>query len=57
VSINTAIPQQLFQVKDISARMATLIIAGRPYASVEELLKIRGIGNRSLMRLLSFLGL
>jgi len=57
VSINDASAADLVKVKGISRGLASAIVAGRPYGRVDDLLKIRGIGQRSLERLRPFLGL
>ncbi|NVK42761.1 MAG: helix-hairpin-helix domain-containing protein [Oceanospirillaceae bacterium] len=57
VSLNEATAKELIKVKGISPKLATSIIAGRPYDSVDELINVRGIGQRSLERIRPFLSL
>lgn len=51
VDLNTASEAQLQSVKGIGAVLAKRIIAGRPYKSVEDLLKIQGIGPKTLEKM------
>ena len=44
VNINTASEQQLETLPGIGSALAGLIVAGRPYATVGELERVRGIG-------------
>ena len=48
VNLNTATSEQLQQIKGIGPATADKIIAARPYRSVDELLKIPGIGPKKL---------
>lgn len=54
VNINTASSEELISVPGIGATRAAQIIAGRPYASVDELAKIAGIGGETLEGLQPF---
>jgi len=51
VDLNTASEGQLRSVKGIGPVLAKRIIAGRPYRSVEDLLKVRGIGPKTLEKM------
>lgn len=48
VNLNTATQAELESIPGIGAVLARQIIAQRPYASVDDLRKIRGIGEHSL---------
>ena len=48
VNVNTATEQQIETIPKIGAARAALIIAGRPYTSVDDLLRIKGIGQKTL---------
>lgn len=48
VSINSADAASLADVKGLSKTVAAAIVANRPYASVDDLLKVKGIGAKSL---------
>jgi competence ComEA-like helix-hairpin-helix protein len=48
VDINTASVAQLRTVKGIGPKKAEAIIAGRPYNSVDDLRKIKGVGSKTL---------
>jgi hypothetical protein len=48
VNVNSASQQQLETVPGIGPALASLIIAGRPYQSVDDLLRVSGIGERNL---------
>ena len=54
VNINTATQEELISVPGIGPIRAAQIIAGRPYASVDELAKIAGIGGKTLESLRPF---
>jgi competence ComEA-like helix-hairpin-helix protein len=51
VSINTASSAELAAVKGLSKTVATAIVAARPFASLDELLKVKGLGNKLLDKL------
>jgi DNA uptake protein ComE-like DNA-binding protein len=48
VNVNTATEQEIETIPKIGAARAALIIAGRPYTSVDDLLRVRGIGRKTL---------
>ncbi len=50
VSINTATLEELALVKNLSKKNAEAIVAGRPYRSVNELLKVKGFGEKLLAK-------
>jgi competence ComEA-like helix-hairpin-helix protein len=51
INPNTATPAELTSIKGIGKKKADLIIAGRPYASLDDLLGVKGIGKKTLERL------
>jgi competence ComEA-like helix-hairpin-helix protein len=51
VSINTASSAELAAVKGLSKTVAAAIVAARPFASLDELLKVKGLGNKLLDKL------
>ncbi len=51
IDLNTASPEQLEQVHGIGPVNAAKIVTGRPYQSVEDLLKIPGIGPKTLEKI------
>ncbi len=55
VNINTATQEQLETVPDIGPGLARLIIEGRPYQNVDDLLRVRGIGEGNLPSMRPFL--
>lgn len=57
VSINESSEAELAQVKGLNAKLAKLIVAGRPYQELSELVKVRGIGERMVNKLRSLLRL
>lgn len=46
VDLNNAIKEELMSVNGIGPVLSALIIAGRPYRTVDDLLKIKGIGPK-----------
>ena|SRR5688572_32981044 len=55
VNVNSATQEQLETVPGIGPALASLIIAGRPYPSVDDLLRISGIGKQTLERMRPFM--
>jgi competence ComEA-like helix-hairpin-helix protein len=55
VNINTATEEELDTLPNIGPARAKLIIAGRPYKSVDELKKISGIGDKQLQAMRPFI--
>jgi competence ComEA-like helix-hairpin-helix protein len=55
VSIQTATVEELAKVKGLSLKLATEIVKARPFTSVDDLLRVRGIGDKTLERLKSLL--
>lgn len=51
ININTASADQLMSLPGIGPSYAAKIIAGRPYTSVDELTKVKGIGEKTLAKL------
>jgi competence protein ComEA len=54
VNLNTATLTELESIPGIGVVLAKQIVANRPYASVDDLLKIRGIGERSVQGLRTY---
>ncbi len=52
VSVNQASAAELTAVKGLSASLAKAIIAGRPYATLDELTKAKGMGPKLLAKVL-----
>jgi hypothetical protein len=48
VNVNTASQSDLESVPGIGETLAVKIVAGRPYAKVDDLVRVSGIGPRSL---------
>ena len=51
VSVNAASVEELAALKGLSRAVAAAIVAGRPYASVAELLRVKGLGPKLLEKL------
>lgn len=54
VNINTATREELISIPGVGPARAAQVIAGRPYATVDELTKIAGVGSRTLESLRPF---
>jgi len=48
IDLNTATKKELMSIKGIGYVLAERIIAGRPYEVIDDLLKVRGIGSKTL---------
>jgi len=48
LDLNTASEKELRSIKGIGPILAERIIAGRPYKTVDDLLKVKGIGPKRL---------
>lgn len=48
INLNTATEKELKSVRGIGSTLAEKIIAGRPYKSLDDLKKIKGIGKKKL---------
>ena len=51
LDLNTAGKEKLMLIKGIGPVLAESIIAGRPYKTVDDLLKVKGIGSKRLERI------
>jgi len=51
LDLNTASKEKLMLIKGIGPVLAETIIAGRPYKTVEDLLKVKGIGPKTLEKI------
>lgn len=49
-SVNRATEAQLASVKGISKTIAKAIVAGRPYATLDELVEVKGLGKKTLAK-------
>ncbi|MCP5340524.1 MAG: helix-hairpin-helix domain-containing protein [Sinobacteraceae bacterium] len=50
-SVNTASADELAAIKGLSKTVAQAIVAGRPYASLDELTRAKGMGEKLLAKL------
>lgn len=57
VSVNTASAPALAAIKGLPKALAAAIVAGRPYATLEDLLRVKGMGRKLLEKLRGHLGL
>lgn len=51
ININSATREELMSVKGIGSVLSRRIIENRPYSGVEDLLKVKGIGKKSLSKI------
>ncbi len=51
VNVNTATMEQLIALPDVDEKIAADIVSKRPFATVEDLLKVKGIGEKRLGKL------
>jgi DNA uptake protein ComE-like DNA-binding protein len=54
VSLNSSSPKEIAAVKGISKKVAENIVAARPFDSVEELLRVKGMGAKLLQKVRRF---
>ena len=57
VSINTALAEELAAVKGLNSTLAKGIVKGRPFASVNDLTQVKGLGEKILAKVRSSLKL
>lgn len=57
VSVNSASEDELANIKGLNPKLARLIVAGRPYLALDELVQVRGIGEKMINKLRSLLSL
>lgn len=55
LDLNTATEEELQSIKGIGPVLATRIIAGRPYKTVDDLLKVKGIAPKGLEKIRPYL--
>ena len=55
IDLNQANLEQMTSLPGIGQSMAERIVAGRPYHEVEELVRVKGLGGRTLERIRPFL--
>ena len=51
IDVNTATPKELQSIKGIGPVIAERIVSGRPYKSVDDLIKVQGIGPATLEKI------
>ena len=51
VNVNTATMEQLVALPDVDEKIAEDIVKKRPFKTVEELVKVKGIGEKRLAKL------
>lgn len=51
LDLNTASKKELMSINGISPNLAERIIAGRPYKNADDLLKVKGIGTKTLEKI------
>ncbi len=51
INLNTASAQDLAELPNIGPKYAESIIAGRPYKTVDDIVKVKGIGPRTLEKI------
>lgn len=50
IDINSATLEELQTIKGIGPKLAQAIIDGRPYKEIQDLLKVKGIGEKTLKK-------
>jgi competence protein ComEA len=51
ININQASYDELLNIPGVGPKLAKRIIAGRPYRTIEDLLKVKGIGKKKLEKI------
>ena len=51
INVNTASARDIEDLPDIGPKIAAAIVAGRPYKSVDDLLRVKGIGPKTLEKI------
>jgi len=51
INLNTASQRDLEALPDVGPKHAAAIIAGRPYKTVDEVVKVKGIGPKTLEKI------
>jgi competence ComEA-like helix-hairpin-helix protein len=51
INLNTASERDLEELPDVGPKHAAAIIAGRPYKTVDEVVKVKGIGPKTLEKI------
>lgn len=51
IEINTASPQQLEEITGIGPALAQRIVDDRPFSSIDDLLRVKGIGEKTLQKI------
>ena len=51
INLNTASERDLQELPEIGPKHAAAIIAGRPYKTVDEVVKVKGIGPKTLEKI------
>lgn len=54
IDLNSATQEELETLKGVGPKLAEVIIAGRPYESVEDLLAVKGIAEKKLEKIKDF---
>jgi DNA uptake protein ComE-like DNA-binding protein len=57
IAVNSASEAELLAIKGLTATVAKAIIAGRPYASLDSLAKVKGVGPKLLAKLRELLAI
>jgi competence ComEA-like helix-hairpin-helix protein len=55
VNVNTASEEELNSLPGVGSAIARCIIEGRPYGTIDSLLKVKGIGEKNLEKLRPFI--
>lgn len=55
VSVNHASEKELAAIKGVSRKLAATMVAGRPYESLDDLIRLKGFGKKSLEKVRSAL--